>query len=182
MKWFVRKTWCNKYDLLMNISSTCFGHHYAHLQERKAVYNCIRFSALNVLAEDLASQEACRVHSEKADIRITASQDSSQHIKCWKPYAVIEGIELLKMGLMVPDTCWTKFSLINHICCIKLVSQIISWIWIIFIVYYIHIYIHCAGMASPTKKRMFRSSGQHSLACPVLYFWPEPICSDSEIF
>jgi len=60
MKWFVRPTWCNNYDLLINhstISLTYFGHHYAHLQERKAVYNSIWFSTLNVLA---GSQEAGR--------------------------------------------------------------------------------------------------------------------------
>jgi len=37
-----------------------------------------------------------------------ASQDSSQHIKCWKPYAVIYSCALLKMGIMVPKTCWAK--------------------------------------------------------------------------
>jgi len=55
-----------------------------------------------------------------------ASQDSSQHIKFWKPYAVIYGLALLKMGIMVPETCWANDWLINHNCCIKLVSQIIS--------------------------------------------------------
>jgi len=54
---------------------------------------------------------------------LPASQDSSQHIKCWKPYAVIYGLALLKMGMMVPETCWANGWLINHNCCIKLVSQ-----------------------------------------------------------
>jgi len=56
----------------------------------------------------------------------SASQDSSQHIKCWKQYAGIYGLAFLKMGIMVLETCWTKCWLINHNCCIKLVSQIIS--------------------------------------------------------
>jgi len=58
VKWSVRPTWCKKYDLLINhstISSTCFGHHYAHLQEHKAVYTSIWFSVLYVLAGVLGS-------------------------------------------------------------------------------------------------------------------------------
>ena len=43
-----------------------------------------------------------------------ASQDSSQHIKCWKPYAVTYGLALLKTGVMMPKTCWTNGLLINH--------------------------------------------------------------------
>jgi hypothetical protein len=72
---------------------------------------CIRI--LNVLAGVLGSREAGRVHTV--------------HIKCWKPYAVIYGLALLKMGIMVPETCRTNGWLINHNCCIKLVSQITSY-------------------------------------------------------
>ena len=36
------------------------------------------------------------------------------------------GFALLKMGTMVPETCWVNGLLINHNCCIKLVSQILS--------------------------------------------------------
>ena len=104
MKWFVRPTWCNNYDLLINFCSTCFGHHYAHLQERTAVYNSIWFSALNVLAGVLRSRGG--------------------QVVCWKPYAVIYGLTVLKMGIMVPETRRAKGWLINHNCCINLVSQI----------------------------------------------------------
>ena len=37
-----------------------------------------------------------------------------QHIKCWKPYAVIYGATLLKMGIMMTETCWAYGLLINH--------------------------------------------------------------------
>jgi len=47
-------------------------------------------------------------------------------LQCWKPYAAIYGLALLKMGTTVPETCWATGLLINHNCCIKLVSQIIS--------------------------------------------------------
>ena len=55
-----------------------------------------------------------------------ASQDSSQHIKCWKPYAVIYGLVLLKMGIMMPETCWANGLVINHNCYIQLFSHVIS--------------------------------------------------------
>jgi len=44
-------------------------HHYAHLQEREAVFYCICFSALNVLAGLLGSREAGRVHCVEAVIQ-----------------------------------------------------------------------------------------------------------------
>jgi len=41
-----------------------------------------------------------------------------QHLLRWKPYAVIYSLALLKMGIMVPETCWAKCWLISHNCCI----------------------------------------------------------------
>jgi len=52
---------------------------------------------------------------------LTASKDSNQRIKCWKTYAVIRGLELMKMGTMVLEICRDIGFLINHNCCIKLV-------------------------------------------------------------
>jgi len=51
-----------------------------------------------------------------------ASQDTSQHIECWKPYALIYGLALLKMGIMMPETRWSNGLLINHNCCFYRVS------------------------------------------------------------
>jgi len=43
-------TRCNKSDIYYQTSiSTCFAHHYAHLQEKKTVSCCMWFSALVVL-------------------------------------------------------------------------------------------------------------------------------------
>ena len=53
-------------------------------------------------------------------------KDSCQNFKSWKPYAVAYSLALLKMGTMVPETCWFIGLSINHNCCIKLVQQIIS--------------------------------------------------------
>jgi len=47
-----------------------------------------------------------------------APQDISHHIKCWKSYAAIYGLALLKMRIMMPETYWANGLLINHILCI----------------------------------------------------------------
>ena len=41
-------------------------------------------------------------------------QDSSQHIQWWKPYAVTWCLPLLKMGIMMPETCWANGLLIKY--------------------------------------------------------------------
>jgi len=43
--------------------------------------------------------------------------DTSQHMKCWKPYAVIHGLALVKIGIMMPETCWANGLLIKDNCC-----------------------------------------------------------------
>jgi len=55
-------------------------------------------------------QLLCTVHTNC----FPASQDTSQHIKCWKPCAVIYSLALLKMGIMMLETCWANGLLINH--------------------------------------------------------------------
>jgi len=68
------------------------------------------------------------IHSFIYSFILIHSKDTSQHVKCWKSYAVIYGLALLKMGIMIPETCWANGLLINHNCCIKLVSHVISFI------------------------------------------------------
>jgi hypothetical protein len=93
------------------------------------------FQHLNVLAGVLGRREAGRVHCVEAVFQIytvyttclPASQDSSQHPKCWKPYAVVYSLALLKMGTMVPETCWVIGLSINHNCCIKLGRPKQTW-------------------------------------------------------
>jgi len=71
MKWYVRPNWCKNCDLLINHNPTWFEHHDAHLQERKALYYYVWFSALNVLSGVLGSREPSREHSAEAVIRVT---------------------------------------------------------------------------------------------------------------
>jgi len=64
----------------------------------------------------------------------TNNRSQSKHLiltyllQCWKPYAVTYVLALLKIGIMVLETCWANGLLINHNCCMKLVSQIILYV------------------------------------------------------
>ena len=39
----------------------------------------------------------------------------ASNIRCWKTYAAIYSLALLKMGIMVPETCWVNWLLIKFI-------------------------------------------------------------------
>ena len=69
--------------------STCFGNHYAHHQEIKTVYYRVWYSALVVLAVIVWSWDA----------------GYGQHNQFRTPYAVILSLFLLKMGIIMPETC-----------------------------------------------------------------------------
>jgi hypothetical protein len=130
----MQQLWFIKQPLAQHVSGTIMPI----FREREAVYYRIWFPALNALAGVLGSREAGRVCCVEAVIQpnnslytahttcLPGSQESSQHIKRWKPYAVIHGLELLQMGIMVLKICRANALSINHNCCIKLVSQIIS--------------------------------------------------------
>jgi hypothetical protein len=42
-----------------------------------------------------------------------APHNHSQHNQCRTPYAVIHGLDLLMMGIMMPETCWDRSLIIN---------------------------------------------------------------------
>jgi hypothetical protein len=66
--------------LLLTSISTCFGHHYAHLQENKGPVTPCKTAPVNLYQSHPAEPE--------------------QHTKCSNRAFV-----LLKMGIMMPKTC-----------------------------------------------------------------------------
>ena len=64
------------------------------------MYYCIWCSALVVLAVVVWSWDASCVHCMH-----TACVDHGQYNQCRTPYAVIHSLVLLKMDLMIPETC-----------------------------------------------------------------------------
>ena len=139
MKWFVRPTWCNNYDLLINLWLNMFRE---PLCPSSGVQGCtllhMVFSTYNSLYTVHttclpASQNSCQhfnpLNAELNPIYHLLALLGAHHIlhfsrirvKCWKPYAVVYSLALLKVGTVVPETCWVIGLSINHNGCIKLI-------------------------------------------------------------
>ena len=88
-----------------------------------------------------------------------APQDTSQHIKCWKPYAVRYNLALLKIGIMKPETCRANGLLINHNCRIWLVSHV-SYQWC------------TVTWTSDLFNYVYRSSGNNLTGLPMVHNSP----------
>jgi len=80
--------------------------------------------------------------------RIPAPHNHSQHNQCRTPYVVVHSLVLLKMGIMMPETCWDRSLIINirlvascwflslhpaywvlHFCCWQVTSSWITTCW-----------------------------------------------------
>jgi len=80
---------------IINICSTCFGHHYAHLQENKSEH-CEGSVTFTVLAPyNAAPHNRYRPHPA----------EPAQHTTCSNTRLVI-----LNMGIMMPETCWESIA------------------------------------------------------------------------
>ena len=86
--------------LLLTSVSTCFGHHYAHLQENKGTVTAFGVLFCNKRENVDISRD---FFTTKKDVtaNIYAFQlVTEQHTKCSNSAFV-----LLKMGIMMPETC-----------------------------------------------------------------------------
>jgi hypothetical protein len=87
--------------LLLTSGATCFGHHYAHLQENKGpvtAFVVFWFCWMWLVAVDGRCLEGCEHYS--AHILQDNARQPEQHNKCSNRAFV-----LLKMGIMMPETC-----------------------------------------------------------------------------
>jgi len=85
--------------------STCFGHHYAHHQELKSIIQCVRFA------------ECCKPDTI---LSFTTDQQLENHsTKYHRQQPLYNTLELLMMGIRVPETCWASNRICNkNLCCI----------------------------------------------------------------
>ena len=99
---------------IINTSSTCFGHHYAHLQENKT---CVTARGVlhwfcwmwlvAVVGRCLVGCEHCEGYCSIFTVLAPHnryqphSAEPAQHTTCSNTRLV-----LLKMGIMMPETCW----------------------------------------------------------------------------
>jgi len=93
--------------------STCFGHHYAHHQENKTVFHCILLNS-NFHTGHTAHDAALQDHNQPQPTHPGRT-----------PHAVRNGLILLPMGIMMPETCSDrKFDNKHRISCIFLVLSL----------------------------------------------------------
>ena len=110
-RWREKPTRCNWSGVYYrSFTSTCFGHHYAHRQENETVYYRIWCSALFCW---LWSCGAALCESYCSTVHVPSPHNRSQHNQCRTPHAVVQGLVLLTMGIMMPETCWNISLIIN---------------------------------------------------------------------
>ena len=118
--------WCNLSDIYYHTStSKCFGHHYAHHQENKngvllhmvfctgcAGCGCVQLGRkLCALCEGYCSTQCTQcTQCTQLAAQLHTTTASNQ---CRIPYAVILSLVLLKMGIMMSETCWDRSLVIN---------------------------------------------------------------------
>ena len=84
--------------------STCFGHHYAHHHELKTLYSgCCSILQTGHITFSSTPDQQLENHSTKYHRQQT----------------LYNTLELLTMGIVVPETCWASNKICNkNLCCI----------------------------------------------------------------
>ena len=91
--------------------STCFGHHYAHHQELKSIIQWL----LPVGFRAVVMCPVCRM------LQHPANRTHNHSTKYHRQQPLYNTLELLMMGIVVPETCWASNKICNkNLCCIKL--------------------------------------------------------------
>ena len=107
--------------------STCFWHHYAHHQELKSilqwllpvVFRAVVFSSCWSGVELRVMCPVCRTHNPQLHTRPATWKNHST--KYYRQQPLYNTLELLMMGIVVPETCWESNKICNkNPCCIQL--------------------------------------------------------------
>ena len=117
----------------LTVCLTCFGHHYAHHQELKSiiqwllrvVFCAVVFSSSWFGVELRVMCSVCRMLPHPAN----RTHNPQLHTKpaTWKNHStkyhtrqpLYNTLELLMMGIVMPETCWASNKIcIKNLCCI----------------------------------------------------------------
>jgi hypothetical protein len=108
-------TRCNRWIFIADLTacSTCFGHHYAHHQELESIIQAVAACRIWCLVFKLSASKAAAC---KPDTQPSAPHHTD-NLKTKAPNTtgsnrLYNSLELLMMGIMVPETCWAS----NKIC------------------------------------------------------------------
>ena len=96
---FYRRSYC-----MLNM------HHYAHHQELENIIQLVAVSGLRAAARKPDTQSSAPHHTDNLKTKAPNTTGSNQ---------LYNILELLMMGIMVPETCWASNKICNkNICCI----------------------------------------------------------------
>ena len=116
-------------------SSTCFGHHYAHHQELnsiiqwllRVVFCAVFFSSSWCGVELMVMCPVCRMLVYQHAANRTHNPQLHTRPATWKKHStkyhrqqpLYNTLELLMLGVVVPETCWASNKNCNkNLCCI----------------------------------------------------------------
>jgi len=88
----------------LNACSTCFGHHYAHHQEFKSIIQWL----LPVVFRAVVRFAGCCSILQTGHITLSSTPDQqleNHSTKYHRQQPLYNTIELLMMGIVVPETC-----------------------------------------------------------------------------
>ena len=87
--------------------STCFGHHYAHHQERESIIQMVAACRIWCLVFKLSVWCGAEATARKPDTLSSTPyrQLENQAPKTTGSNQLYNTLELLMMGIMVPETC-----------------------------------------------------------------------------
>ena len=88
--------------------STCFGHHYAHHQELESILQVVAACRVWFAGCCCSSPQTRHITLRSTPYR----QLENQSTKYDRQQPLVYTLELLMMGIMVPETCWAS----NKIC------------------------------------------------------------------
>ena len=106
-----RPTRCNRWFFIakLTVRSTCFRHHYAHNQELKSIMQVV--AACGTWSFGL--QVVGLVWSCRLCVRFAGCFLASRKPSTTGSNHLYNTLELLMMGIMVPETCWAKNKFCN---------------------------------------------------------------------
>ena len=96
--------------------STCFGHHYAHHQELKSIIQWM----LPVVFRAVVFKFCSILQTGQITLSSAPDQQLENHsTKYHRQQPLYNTLELLMMGIVVPETCWASNKICNkNLCCI----------------------------------------------------------------
>ena len=118
---FYMPTKCNRGFFCADLiaCSTCFGHHYAHHQELKSIIQYLLPVVFRAVVFKLLVWGGAEGYVSGLQDVSVKQQLENHSTKYHREQPLYNTLELLMMGIVVPETCWASNKICNkNLCCI----------------------------------------------------------------